>query len=224
MSASPDLDKRLLALQAVRISSGLYFSDTLKTFEVVKDHTESVSAKHFVRTIRDESVTARKTLPAKRDLTLILRLKAIVDPNFRPGSRVQIFVYDGKPKSGKWLSSRTVSSAELFAVTISVPGSQGRSVSAAVEDTQFAVVETDYAAAIMDSADQLNKSNNDTTDMCPAPVVNLASYPTPTQKIRPLSVPRRMINIPALVSTQYFQWFDIDLTSTGQMMTTFIRI
>lgn len=90
-SAFPDLDKRLLVFQALQVSNDLYCSKTLISFEMAKGFTKPVCAGQSVSTVPDELTPAQDTVLAKRKLDLILRSKAIVDPNVRPGDPVQVF-------------------------------------------------------------------------------------------------------------------------------------
>lgn len=158
LSASPEADKTVLALHAVRISNDLYGSDTLSSFEIAKGYTKPINPDETPQKITEELVRARDILSAKRKLTLIMRTKATADPILHAGDLVQIFVKKGHEKRGRWLSPRVVLSVDTNAGTVSVPGSNGHKVVAAVEDTRPAIVEDDFAASIVESIDQLDES------------------------------------------------------------------
>lgn len=77
------------------------------------------------------------------------------------GDLVQVFVADVKKMRGKWLSTRSVISNDTSARTVTVPDSNGKTISAAVEDTRHAIVDDDFAATVIESIDLLSDTNKD---------------------------------------------------------------
>ena len=101
---------------------------------------------------------------AKRKLTLILRSKTIEETPIAVGDMVQIFVKDSKEKRGKWSQSMPVLSYDLSNRTVTVPGSKGRKVCAAVEDVRPSICANELASAVQDSIDELDRILDEVVD------------------------------------------------------------
>lgn len=81
---------------------------------------------------------AQHTLESKLKLARILRSKS---PNFQPvavGDLIEIFIRSCN-KNGKWTSPRTILSIDMHSGTVSLPGSNGKTVKAAFEDIRPAI-------------------------------------------------------------------------------------
>ena len=163
-SASPTSNSAILALRAVSISNDLYGSDTLSAFELAKGFTKPVAADSELTPVPADLIYARDQLIAKRKLTLILRSHITADPVVNPGDIVQVYVRTGKEKRGRWLSPRTALSIDRSAGTVTVAGSNGKRIVAAVEDTRVVVVDNDLAHAVIESLDTLNDNLSELTE------------------------------------------------------------
>ena len=163
-SASPNTSSALLALQEVSISNDLYGSDKLSAFELAKRFTKPIAVDSELAPVPADLIAARDEIIAKRKLTLILRSHVTADPVVDPGDMVQVYVRTGKEKRGKWLSPRTALSIDRTAGTVTVAGSNGRKIVAAVEDTRLAVVDSDLASAVVESLDTLNENLSELTE------------------------------------------------------------
>ena len=136
---SDDSQKWMDALdvqQAIRVSNDLYGSEVLSAQELAKGYSRPIEAGAKPKLLSLDIVDAYQTLFAKRKLTLILRSKTIEETPIAVGDMVQIFVKDSKEKRGKWSQSMPVLSYDLSNRTVTVPGSKGRKVCAAVEDVR----------------------------------------------------------------------------------------
>ncbi len=77
---------------------------------------------------------------------------------------VQIYTKNQHEKRGHWSSSKPVLSYDHEARTITVPGSGGRRICAAIEDVRIAGPEDELSTAIQDSIDNLDELLNDAAD------------------------------------------------------------
>lgn len=160
-SSAPTKSPTLLALSAVRISNDLYGSDTLSAFEMAKGYTKPISSDSSCAPVHEEIIRAHDILVAKRKLNKILPSKSTADPKVQPGDLVQVFVRKEKEKRGKWLSARAVLSTDVTAGSVTVPDSNGKNITAAVEDTRHAIVDDDLAASVVESIDLISDSIDD---------------------------------------------------------------
>lgn len=85
-----------------------------------------------------------------------MRKNETTDPHIEPGNMVQVFINNGQEKRGKWLSPRLISAVDTQAETVSVPGSNGLKIVAALGDTRLAITEDDLASQIVECIDRLD--------------------------------------------------------------------
>lgn len=155
-SASPSTSDALHAIRAIRISNDLYGLDKMSAFEMAKGFSKPLMINQKPIPVDDELRIAHDELIAKRKLTLILRSNATTNESFKIGDLVQIYIKDGKQKRGSWTSPRQILSIDVEAGSITVPGKAGKTICAAVEDARAAQTNSDLAAAIQDSIDELD--------------------------------------------------------------------
>lgn len=149
---------RLLVNMALRITNDLYGSDTMSSFELAKGFTRPALPGTPPIPIPEEIRAAHENLQAKRKLTLILRSKATTDNVVKAGDLVQVYLKNQKEKRGKWTDPRPVLSFDKISHSVTVPGKNGRTVNAAVEDVRLAVADNALARMIQESIDELQNA------------------------------------------------------------------
>lgn len=105
---------------------------------------------------------AHEALVAKRNLTLIIRSKPTRDIGVSVVDLVQVFIKLEKEKRGKWTGPKPVISYDKISGTVTVPGTSGRVIKAAVEDVRQAITDNALATSIQEAIDDLT-SNVDST-------------------------------------------------------------
>ena len=154
VSNSSNVDKKFLALQAVRISNDLYGNDIASSNELAKGYTRPVSPSSPIK-LPASIAEAHDELIAKRKLNAILRSKATVDKHIQVGDVVQVYRKMENAKRGSWSESKPVLSYDPKSQTVTVAGSKGKYVKAAIEDVRIAVSDSiDVAVAIQEAIDQ----------------------------------------------------------------------
>lgn len=128
----------------------------MSSFGIAKCYT-----KQLVDYLAPESVSHkfgryRDILIEKRNLNLIMRLKSAADLQIEPGNLVQVYIKTGHEKRGKWSTPRIENMVDMSAGTVFVPGSNGKKIIAALEDTRVAIVEDYIASYVLESIDQLD--------------------------------------------------------------------
>lgn len=131
LMSDDDDNKRLRALQAVRVSNDLCSSDILSDFEMAKGFTKQVDVSSPILEVSQDLLDAPLQLQAKRKPTLILRSKSVTD-------LVEDYVKHDKENRGKWLTPRTILSIHSCSSTVTVPASNGRSMDAVSEEVRAA--------------------------------------------------------------------------------------
>lgn len=116
------VDGEMLVLQALRISNDLYGSDTMSSNELAKGYTRPILNGKLPIVVPDEIREAHNKLLAKRKLALIMKSKATVDMNVRPGDLVEVYIRQQNEKRGKWTAPRPVLSFDRATGTLEVPG------------------------------------------------------------------------------------------------------
>ena len=154
----------LAAVQAVPISNDLYGSDILSSFEMAKGFTKPVVSDAQARPLHPDLMNAQLQLEAKRKFTRILRSKAIDNTPVAIGDLIEVFVRHGKNKKGKWLSPRCVLSIDPRSGSLTVPGSSGRTITAAFEDVRAAMNTDSFATIVQESIDTLEREISDALD------------------------------------------------------------
>ncbi|PXF44011.1 hypothetical protein BWQ96_06244 [Gracilariopsis chorda] len=71
---------------------------------------------------------------------------------------VQMFVKHQNQKRGHWSSAKPVLSNDRASRTVTLPGANGRNLSAAIEDLRPAVSKDELAATIQDDLDDMHSS------------------------------------------------------------------
>ena len=154
----------LIVQQALRISNDLYSSDVCSAQELAKGYTRPATIGSFIAIVPQEILQAHDDLLAKRKLTRILRSKTGSDIPVKVGDTVQIFIREQKDKRGKWSLPKVILEFDHYSGTVTVPGKNGKTVKAAIEDVRLALSENTFASAIQDGIDTLSRSINDTID------------------------------------------------------------
>ena len=108
---------------------------------------------------------------------MILRSNSVQPSPVKPGDLVQVFYKLEKEKRGKWLSPRTVLEIDQNAGIVKVPGSMGRTISAALEDVRIAHEPDDIVKHIFESIDQMDELINYWPD-CTSDCVSTKDYDT----------------------------------------------
>lgn len=85
----------------------------------------------------------------------------MTDPQVSPGDMVQVFVHTGKEKLEKYLSAHAVLSTYTTAGTAIVPCSNGKTITATVEDTRHPIVHDDFFASVVEAIDVLSDGIDD---------------------------------------------------------------
>jgi len=146
----------ILIQQAIRISNDLYGNDTMSSTELAKGYSRPIRTGDKPVLVPEEIRTAHEVLIAKRKLNLILRSKSTSDIDVSPGDLVEVYLKKQHEKRGKWSSAKPVLSFDRSSRTVTVPGSNGRKIKAAIEDTRFAPKENQLASAIQESIDEID--------------------------------------------------------------------
>ena len=163
-AADPDGDRKLHALQAIRISNDLYGNDIASAHELVKGFTRPAIPGH-PSNLPPEILEAHDLLVAKRKLNAILRSKATVDKQIKEGDLVQIFVKHSNAKRGAWSLAKPVLKYDSESQTVTVAGAKGKYQKAAIEATRFAVPqEMDVAVAIQEAIDECSSCIDEVLD------------------------------------------------------------
>lgn len=163
-SSDPQIPPELMAYRAIRISNDLYGSDVLSSFELAKGFTKPLDEKDGLNVISNDLIDAHDTIKAKRKLNLILRSNALTEPQVGVGDLVEVFIKRQHEKRGKWSPPRVVLSYDPSSRTITVPGSHGKTISSAIEDTRFAIQDNPLAIQIQQSIDQIDAELEHVTD------------------------------------------------------------
>lgn len=148
-------DTRLLVLKYVSISNDLYGSEICSAFELAKGFTKPLTEDGLTE-LPEDLREAHVNLQAKRKLTLILRSKATIDQQLSAGDSVNVYKKNQMQKRGKWLSSLPILSIDLVSGSICVPGANGRTITAAIEDVRPEIHHDTFAEAVQDGLDDLD--------------------------------------------------------------------
>ena len=155
-SDNPDFHTALLVQQTFRISNSLYGNNLLSAQELAKGYTVPVTPGAMAISIPKELVEAQQKLQAKRKLTLILKSKSIMETPVHAGDMVEVFVKHSNEKRGKWSSPKTVLSYDHNTRTVVLPGRNGRTIQAAIEDIRPSLSDNTLAVSIKDLMDDLD--------------------------------------------------------------------
>jgi len=146
----------ILIQQALRISNDLYGNDAMSATELAKGYTRPIRNGETPVLVPEEIQTAHDVLIAKRKLNLILRSKATTDIDISPGDLVEIFIKKQHEKRGKWSAPKPVLFYDPCSRTVTVPGSRGRKMKAAIEDIRYAAKSNTLAETIQASIDEID--------------------------------------------------------------------
>lgn len=105
-------------------------------------------------------------MKAKRKLNLILRSHKHDTANINIGDLVEVYIKPDKAKTGKWLSSRPVLTVHIPSGSLTVTGSNGRTITAVFEDKRHAIIEDDLASIIAESIDKIDSSLDEMLETC----------------------------------------------------------
>lgn len=133
---------------SLTILNNLYGKDLLSANELAKGYTRPINGGAFPSEMPSQIHDAKETLRAKRKLNLILRSKSTQDEHIRAGDLVQIYIKQQHEKRGSWSAPKPVLAFGATSNTVTVPGSEGCTIKAAVEDARFAATNNDLAMAV----------------------------------------------------------------------------
>jgi len=152
----PTVNGKILVNQSLRISNDLYGNDVMSAHELAKGYTRPIENGNVPRCVPKEVVQAQEDLKAKRKLTLILRSKTSRDDKVKPGTLVQVYIKTDKQKRGTWSGVKPVLSFDAESRSVTVPGSSGRTICAAMEDVRLALETDGFANAVRDACDTMD--------------------------------------------------------------------
>ena len=156
--AEDDCKQSLCVQQAIRISNDLYGNDVLSAQELAKGYSRPLESGVIPKSLSQDLIDAHQTLLAKRKLTLILRSKTFDEIPIAVGDLVQVFIKKQNQKRGKWSQNKPVLAYDFPNRTITVPGSNGRKICAAIEDVRPAIRDNELAAAVQDAIDEMDRN------------------------------------------------------------------
>ena len=157
-AANPELDKRVLALQSIRISNDLYGNDIASATELAKLYTRPAGTGHPVHVPAD-LLEAHNTLIAKRKLNAILRAKTTLDKMIKPGDLIQVYIKQAHEKRGKWSTPKPVLKYDRDSQIVTVAGAKGKSINAGIEDVRHAIpYSIDIVAQVQKAIDECTES------------------------------------------------------------------
>lgn len=84
-----------------------------------------------------------------------IRSNTVSPSPVKPGDMVQVFHKLDNQKRGKWLSPRNVLSVDPKSGSVTAPGCNGRTITAALEDARFSLPENDFAKHVQDAINEL---------------------------------------------------------------------
>lgn len=97
----------------------------------------------------------------KKRLTRILRSKSPINKVFTADDLVEIFIKTPQRKRGRWTFARTVFSVDKDSGMITVPGANGMTVKAALEDVRLAINGDALAQLVRNANDVLDNDIED---------------------------------------------------------------
>lgn len=145
-----------LIQHAIRVSNDLYGNSVMSAQELAKGYTRPVTPDTPTINIPNEIRQAQEKLQARRKLNLILNSKSTSDIPTSVGDQVEVFVKQGHEKRGRWLSPRPVLDFDGDTGSVTLPGKNGRTMSAALEDIRLAIEHSPLASAIQESMDTMD--------------------------------------------------------------------
>jgi len=154
----------LIVQESLRICNDLYGNDVMSSHELAKGYTRPIHSSGPILQIPDEIKAAHDTLIAKRKMNLIMKSHATVDTPVAAGDLVQVFIKKEMEKRGKWSSPRPILSFDKPSGIVTVPGSNGKVIKAAIEDTRHAIYENALAKVIQEAIDNLTIDIEDSMD------------------------------------------------------------
>jgi len=157
----------LIVQEALRICNDLYGNDVMSAHELAKGYTRPIHPSGPLVVVPDDIQAAHDTLIAKRKLNLILKSNATHDIPLASGDLVQVFIKLEKEKRGKWSSPRPILTFDKPSGIVTVPGSNGKVIKAAIEDTRHAIYENSLAKTIQEAIDELSIAIEDSLEDLP---------------------------------------------------------
>lgn len=161
-NANADLDPRLISYCAVRISNDMFGSGVLSAFELYRGVSKPIMQGKGTIKILDRLIKPHEPIIAKRKLHLMLRSKS-PDTNItlKIGDLVQLFIKVPTDKRGKWTNPHPLVHYEKRVEAITVPGSNGKTISAAFEETRLYKNEEELPNLLSMSMDELDDMIDD---------------------------------------------------------------
>lgn len=163
------IDPKLCEMQAVRISNDLYGSHILSAFELAKGYSPPIDFRNPPVPITDKIIDAHTILIVKQKLALILRSKKSSPQNFAVSDMVDIWIGLSNEKRGKWTAPRAVISIHRCASSLTVPGANIRTITAALEAVRRSIIEDNFDLLVRQANDELYSDMMSSTS-APTPV------------------------------------------------------
>lgn len=159
--ADTNFDSVLAVYRAVAISNGLYGNDVVSAFEMAKGFTKLNNARPADTIILDDVRMAQEQLRARRKLALIFHSRAVTEVTLSVGDSVEIFQKKDKDKHGRRSTPKPILSIDTAARSITVPGADGRSITAAFEDARPSLPQHSFGQIVQDALDSIDESIQD---------------------------------------------------------------
>lgn len=142
------MSTELAAMQAVCISNDLYGSDVISDFDMAKGFIRAITISSQVSEIDSDVIDAQLQLEANYKFTMILRSKAITYLQVQVGDLVEVFVNRDRKKNCNWLTPRSVLEIYRSSGTLTVFGSMGRTLKAAIKSAGMALEEDSFSSMV----------------------------------------------------------------------------
>ena len=116
---------------------------------------------------------ARETLTSKRKLHLILKSNSTTVAPVRICDLVHVFIELQQDKRGNWSSPKPVLSYDRQSGTVTVPGQNGHTIQAAVENARFHITHNELALKYQEAMDVMETALNEYIDSINKDVLNV---------------------------------------------------
>lgn len=154
-NADEKTDERTHIAMSFDISNQLYGSDLMSAYELAHGFSKPLLNQPTI--LPQNLYDAHDELEPKRKLTRTLRSKPPQTRAVGPGDMVEVFIELPNQKRGSWSSPRTVLDVDISSDTVSVSGSKGHSVKAALEDVRIAISDDNVAQILCEANDSLDR-------------------------------------------------------------------
>lgn len=107
-----------------------------------------------------------------------MQSKATIDPTIISSDLAQVFVHNGHAKREKCLSPLVFQEFDISSGTVTIPGSNGSKIIAALEDTRVAIFDDDLSFHIMESIDKFDANVAESVEKTDEIVINEVENPS----------------------------------------------